>query len=99
MREMPSARATAPGPLPLETPSATPVDPRVAVRVDARLLGFGNALGLAFAAHVGLELGEHRQHAEEGTPGRGAGINALFDHSKVGACRLDLVRDVGEIAQ
>ena len=76
-----------------------PIDARLPSRVDARLLRLGNALGLAIPPDIGLELGEHGQHAEEGPASRCRCIDALLDHPEMGPGAIDLVRDVGEVPQ
>ena len=76
-----------------------PADAGLAARVDAGALRPRDPLGLALPTHVGLELREDRQHAEEGAAGRGSGINVLLDHLEMGAAELDLVGNVRKVPQ
>ena len=75
-----------------------PTDAWLGTGVDTGLLREGDAIGLSFTPHVGLELREHRQHAEKRATGRGRGIDALLDNPQMGTGFLDLVNDVGEVA-
>ena len=68
-----------------ELPNASSINPRLGAGVDALLLGTGYALGLTLAPDVGLELGEHGQHAEEGAASRCRRIDALLDNPEVAA--------------
>ena len=58
-----------------------------------------DTLGLPLAPHVGLELRKYRQHPEEGTTCGSRHVDALLEHTQVGAEDLDLVSNVGEVAQ
>jgi hypothetical protein len=64
-----------------------------------RSLGHRDAFQLALAAHVGLEGGEDRQHAEERAPRSGRGVDILLDHLQMRSRLLDLMGDAGKIAQ
>ncbi len=80
-------------------PDLLTVNARLGACVDALTLGSRNALCLTLAPHVGLELGEHRQHAEEGTAGRSRCVDALLDNPQVSAYGVDLVCEVRQIPQ
>jgi hypothetical protein len=81
----------------LEFANAVNVDSRMAAFVDAIGLGLGDALGLAFAAHIGLESGEDRQHTKTRPSGRCGCVNGLLSDAQVSASGGDFVADVGEV--
>src|SRR5262245_49790735 len=92
------AIALGPAPVGVQRPHTAAVDALHPTLIPTGALGLGDPFRLALAAHVGLESGEDREHAEEGATGRGRSIHLLLQHLEIGASLLDLVRYVSQIA-
>jgi hypothetical protein len=82
-----------------ELPDALAVKTRLSAPVNALVLGHRDPFELALTAYVGLECRKHGQHAKECTASSGQGVDILLDDLQVRTCLLDLVGDVGKIAQ
>jgi hypothetical protein len=78
---MPIVFAMSVGRIPCSFNSRTRASPLV----DAGCLRLGDALKLALAAKVGLELGEHAEHVEEALAGGSAGVDGLLGLLEAGA--------------
>jgi hypothetical protein len=61
--------------------------------IAAFALLLGDALGLAFAAKISLELGEDAKHVEEGLAGRVARIDRLLGGFESDAAALQIADD------
>jgi hypothetical protein len=75
------------------------IDFRLSPLIDTARLRCGISFGLAFLPQVGLELGEHPKHVEEGLTGSGARVDRLFSRAQRYSFFLQLVDDVLQILQ
>src|SRR3954463_15176604 len=62
----------------MQSTDALVIDRPLAALVGASGLGCRDAFKLPLAPEIGLELGEHTEHVEEGLAGRGAGVDRLL---------------------
>ena len=73
------------------------IDRRLAARIDAPQLGGLNALKLALAPKIGLELGEDPQHVEKRLAGGCGRIDRLLGCAQGDATKLQIMNDILQI--